>query len=423
MNFSKFEKLFTQLYGKENLATQYKRFESLVENYKKRYSSNGEKIRLFTSPGRTEIGGNHTDHNLGKVLAGSIQLDCIGAVEETENTITIYDLTYNEDYSIDINNTERIPEEKGSIALVRGIVQGFKNAGYKVGGFNSCFTSDVIAAAGVSSSASFEMMICAILNILFNDGKIPLAKLVAIGQFAENAYWDKASGQLDQTACAAGGIICIDFENKEEPLTRKVNFDFAAAGYTMMLVVTGKGHADLSAEYSAVPQEMKAVASFFGQDTLRGLSFEDITKNLPALRVKFGDRAVMRSLHFFEENLRVEKEIEALEKGDFESFLKLVEASGNSSWKWLQNICVPGVAEEQPMAICLALSEYFIRTHNKGACRLHGGGFAGVIQAFIPNELADEYVDFMNEALNGGKDGKKNVYRMTIRPLGTIEIC
>ena len=191
----------------------------------------------------------------------------------------------------------------------------------------------------------------------------------------------------------------------------------------MMLVVTGKGHADLSAEYSAVPQEMKAVASFFGQDTLRGLSFEDITKNLPALREKFGDRAVMRSLHFFEENVRVEKEIEALEKGDFDSFLKLVEASGNSSWKWLQNICVPGVAEEQPMAICLALSEYFIRTHNKGACRLHGGGFAGVIQAFIPNELADEYVEYMNTALNGGKDGKNNVYRMTIRPLGTIEIC
>ncbi len=423
MDFSFFQQTFTKLYGKKNLDLQYKRYENLVENYKKHFSSDGKNLRLFTSPGRTEIGGNHTDHNLGKVLAGSIQLDCIGAVEKTENTISIFDLTYNEDYSIDISQTERIPEEKGSIALVRGIVQGFKNAGYKVGGFNSCFTSDVIAAAGVSSSASFEMMICGILNILYNDGKIPLAKLVAIGQFAENAYWDKASGQLDQTACAAGGIICIDFENKNEPLTRKVNFDFTSAGYTMMLVVTGKGHADLSAEYSAVPQEMKAIASFFGKETLRGLNFTDITSNLPVLREKFGDRAVMRSLHFFEENVRVEKEIEALENGDFEEFLKLVEASGNSSWKWLQNICVPGVAEEQPMAICLALSEYFIRTHGKGACRLHGGGFAGVIQAFIPNELADEYIDFMNTSLNGKKNGKNNVYKMTIRPLGTIEIC
>lgn len=421
MDFKRFESTFTKLYGKD-LDSQYQRYQKLEDAYKARFNSDGTHLRYFTSPGRSEIGGNHTDHNLGKVLAASIQLDCIGAVEQTENTVTIFDLTYNEDYSINVNDTARVANETGSIALVRGILDGFKKFGYKVGGFNSCFTSSVIAAAGVSSSASFEMMICAILNILYNESKIPLSKLVAIGQYAENVYWDKASGQLDQTACAHGGMICIDFENASEPDTRSVNFDFSAQGYTMMLVVTGKGHADLSAEYSSIPTEMKQIASFFGKDTLRGLTFEDIANNLFELRAKFGDRPVMRAFHFFEENDRVEQEIASLEQNNFDRFLELVKESGNSSWKWLQNICVPSNPKEQPMAICLALTEHFINLHKKGACRLHGGGFAGVIQAFIPNELADEYCTYMNKALNEAGVEKDNIYRMTIRPLGTIEI-
>lgn len=420
--------ILTELYGKEQIAKQAERYGLLIEEYSKRYGTQPESpsIRLFSSPGRTEICGNHTDHNLGKVLAASIHLDCIGAVEPDENSITIHDMTYNEDFSIDITDSARRPEEKGSAALIRGMVNYFKENSYKTGGFKACFQSDVIAAAGVSSSASFEMMIGTILNCLYNDGKLPVSVLASAGQYAENRYWDKASGLLDQTACATGGMVTIDFQNPVNPAVKKLDFDFAAQGYTMMIVNTGKSHADLSEEYSSIPKEMKAVAEVLGQKTLRGLTFDQVYSSIPLIREKCGDRAVLRALHFLEENDRVDVQAAALENNDFPTFLKIITESGNSSWKWLQNICVPNHAEEQPVAVCLALTEHFIKTKvpGKAACRIHGGGFAGVIQAFIPVEFEAEYREYMEKALGWTKDsGKKSpVYSMKIRSLGSIEL-
>ncbi len=427
MNFSK--KLFTELYGSDSsvIESQMKRYSTLASEWAKFFKKDAEQegLRFFTSAGRSEIGGNHTDHNLGKVLAASIQLDCIGAASPSDDSvITIHDITYNKDIVIDTNNSQRIIDEKSSPALLRGIVQGFKDRGYKVGGFNACLSSNVIPAAGVSSSASFEMMLCLILDKLFNDGSIPVSKYASIGQYAENKYWDKASGLLDQMACAIGGLVAMDFQNPAEPIVEKVPFDFAKQNYSLMIVNTGKGHADLSAEYSSIPNEMRSVAKLLGKETMRGLKFKDIIENLVMIRKSCGDRAVMRAVHFIEENDRVDLEVAALKKGDFQKFLSLITDSGNSSWKWLQNVFVPSLAHEQPISVCLALTEIFIREKGVGACRIHGGGFAGVIQAFIPNELREEYTEYMERALGYDKNSGElsPVYAMSIRPHGAIEV-
>lgn len=421
---------FARLYGnnKAVCAQQTERYTSLVKAFEKRFGDSD--LRIFSSPGRSEISGNHTDHNLGKVLAASIQLDCIGAVTQTDdNFVTIYDLTYSEDYTLNTAGTNRIHNEKGSIALVRGILQGFKNAGYKTGGFKGVFTSDVIAAAGVSSSASFEMMICLILNNLFNNGSIPVSKIASIGQFAENTYWDKSSGLLDQMACATGGLISIDFKNPAAPGIEKIPFDFAKQEYSVIIVNTGKGHADLSREYSSIPSEMKAVASVAGLQTLRGLSADDITNRLPEIRSKCGDRAVLRAFHYIEENKRVDAMTAALKANDFNTFLHYITESGNSSWKWLQNTYVSSsAAEQQPIPVCLALTELFINKHcpkgssKPGACRIHGGGFAGVILAMLPASLSALYRDYIHKALGIIAADKDPVYSMSIRPEGSIEI-
>lgn len=423
------QKTFAKIYGNEAciLKEQNTRYENLLSSFEKRYNKNAE--RLFSSPGRSEISGNHTDHNLGKVLATSINLDCIGAVTKTDDgIITISDLTYNEDYSINTSDTARIDGEKGSIALVRGIVEGFKQNGFKVGGFSSLFTSSVIAAAGVSSSASFEMIICTILNNLYNESSISVAKLAQIGQFAENKYWDKKSGLLDQMACATGGLIQIDFETQNAPVVNQVAFDFAKENYALMIVNTGKSHADLSEEYSSIPNEMKSVAKFFGKDVLRNTNETDLISNMMAVREKCGDRAVLRALHFYEENKRVDQIVNSLVANDFKTFLKLIIESGNSSWKWLQNAYIATNEKEQSIPVCLALTEMFIQNYcpmkseRPGACRIHGGGFAGVIMALLPKEFADEYRDYMHKALNVKTADKDPVYEMSVRPLGSIEI-
>lgn len=429
LNFDR--SVFSKLYGTNEsiLEAQRARYSAAAQKWVERFGepeklagSSGQNLRFFSSPGRSEIGGNHTDHNLGKVLAASIRQDVIGAVQKTDdNIIHLYDLTYAEDYHIDTQKSERIPDEKGSAALVRGIVQGFKNKGYKTGGFKACFTSDVIAAAGLSSSASFEMIICLILNNLFNDGKIGVQQFAEIGQFAENRYWDKASGLLDQTACAVGGLIAIDFKNPAQPLIEQIPFDFEKQAYDLIIVNTGKSHADLSKEYSAIPEEMKAVARILGKEHLRDVSFADVVSNLAGIRTKCCDRGVLRAFHFFEENERVDKEVAALKADDFKTFLQLITQSGNSSWKWLQNVYVPGQPDEQSIAVCLALTEHFIGQKGEGACRIHGGGFAGVIQVFMPQRLSREYTSYMENALEKSAD-ESPVYRMSIRPLGAVEV-
>jgi galactokinase len=417
------QKLFTGLYGNERtiFEIQKKRYFDIIEQF--RNSFGDMDIQVFSSPGRSEICGNHTDHNHGKVLAASIQLDCIAVVSPANNSlIHICDKAYNEDYTVDagvVNN----PGGKGSPALIRGIIDGFGKAGYKTGGFYGCFTSDVIPASGVSSSAAFEMLICQIINELYNGGAIPVEKLARIGQYAENTWWGKASGLLDQMACGVGGLVTIDFKNPAAPLVEKIPFDFATQGYRLILVNTGGNHAELSGEYSAIPNEMKQVARYFKKDTLRDVSIKDIYKNLNKLRLQCGDRAVMRTFHFIEENERVEAEITALKANDFFAFLRHINDSGNSSWKWLQNVYVPSdCVRGQSASVSLALTEIFISRNGlagKAACRIHGGGFAGVIQVFLPNEYVDEYKQWMIDALQVTDNP---VFTMSIRPYGAIKV-
>jgi galactokinase len=416
------EKLFARLYGTEEavLAEQKKRYAGRIKRFRERFGE--REVRVFSSPGRSEIGGNHTDHNHGKVLAAGIQFDSIAVVSPAES-IRISDSSYDEDYELDISGDLPPKGEKDSRALLSGIVEGFRKEGLKTGGFAGCFSSDVIPASGVSSSASFEMLVCHILNRLYNGGSVPVERMARIGQFAENVYWGKASGLLDQMACGFGGLVAMDFENPETPAVEKIPFDFAAQGYRLILVNTGGNHAGLSGEYSAVPAEMKQAARFFKRDVLRGISAEDLAKNLPALRARCGDRALMRAFHFVEENLRVDREVAALKANDFPAFLRHVTDSGNSSWKWLQNVYVSSdCVKNQSVSLSLALTEIFIDRHglrDKAACRVHGGGFAGVIQVFLPAGAVEEYRRWMLEALNPAANA---VFVMSVRPYGVLEV-
>lgn len=405
--------LMEKLYGKE-IAENIGRYQNMIEKFQKTYGD--QDILMFTSPGRTEISGNHTDHNHGKVLAGSINLDCVGiAAKNNSSKIRIVSETFHQKFTIDLNNLEPSPKKAGTEDLVKGLLKGFQEKGYQVGGFDAYITSNVISSAGVSSSASFEMLLCSMINRFFNDGKVDTVTYAHIGKYAENVYWDKASGLLDQMACAVGGLITIDFANPAAPEVEKIEFDFASRNHSLIIVQTGKGHADLSADYSAVPAEMKKVAEYFGKEVCAEITEKDVIDNLKKVREFAGDRSVMRALHFFEENRRVEAEVAALKEGRFEDFLKNITASGNSSWKWLQNCYTNSDYQEQGISIALALTELFIENKKKGACRIHGGGFAGVIMAMLPNEIVDEYIEYIEKAL-----GKGSAYKMSIRPYGAI---
>ena len=407
-------KLMADLYGSLKTAENRTRYEKLVDQYVKTFGDGD--LKLFSSPGRTEISGNHTDHNHGKVLAGSINLDCAGvAAKNNSDQIRIVSETYNQDFTIDLNQLEVSPKAAGTIDLVKGMLKGFTEFGYQIGGFNAYITSNVISAAGVSSSAAFEMLICSMLNTFFNEGKMDTVAYAHIGKYAENHYWNKASGLLDQMACAVGGLITIDFVNPAEPAVEKIDFDFASQNHSLIIVQTGKGHADLSADYSSVPNEMKKVAQYFGKEVLAELTEDQVIENFQAVRDYAGDRSVLRALHFFEEKKRVEAMVTALKAGDFDSFLTNITASGNSSWKWLQNCYTTADVQEQGITTTLALTELFIAEKKRGACRVHGGGFAGVIMAMLPNDLVDEYIAYIEKAV-----GEGSAYRMSIRPYGAI---
>ena len=410
----KAKKLLGELYGKAAVAENQKRYEDLVGKFVKEF---GEKdLYLFSSPGRTEISGNHTDHNHGKVLAGSINLDCVGvaAVNDT-NFVNIVSETFNQSFTIDLNHLEPSDRMAGTVDLVKGLLKGFEKSGYEVGGFDAYVTSNVISAAGVSSSASFEMLLCSMLNTFFNAGKMDTVAYAHIGKYSENHYWNKASGLLDQMACAVGGLITIDFLEPQAPVVEKIDFDFTSQNHSLIIVNTGKGHADLSADYSSVPNEMKKVAQFFGKEVCAEIKEQDVIDHLAELRAYAGDRSVLRALHFFEENKRVEAEVKALKENRFGDFLDGITSSGNSSWKWLQNCYTNSNVQEQGISIALALTEMFIAEKKRGACRIHGGGFAGVIMAMLPNDLVDEYVAYIEKAM-----GEGSAYRMSIRPYGAI---
>lgn len=408
------DKLMCELYGEDKVQENVGRYCDLVEKFAKEFGD--KEILMFSSPGRTEISGNHTDHNHGKVLAGSINLDCVGiAAKNDSSKVNIVSETFNQRFTIELDQMEPSEKKAGTMDLVKGLMKGFQESGYEIGGFDAYITSNVISSAGVSSSAAFEMLLCSMMNKFFNDNRMDTVAYAHIGKYAENIYWDKASGLLDQMACAVGGLITIDFKEPTAPVVEKIDFNFASQNHSLIIVQTGRGHADLSADYSSVPNEMKKVAEYFGKEVCAEITEEQVLEHLKAVREYAGDRSVMRALHFFEENKRVETMVAALKNGNFAEFLSGITASGNSSWKWLQNCYTNSSYQEQGISVALALTELFIAKKQKGACRIHGGGFAGVIMAMLPNEIVDEYVAYIEKAL-----GEGSAYRMSIRPYGAF---
>lgn len=408
--------LFKQMYGENRVEENAKRYEMVAEGFAKEFGD--REFEFFTAPGRTEIGGNHTDHNHGKVLAGSVHLDCVAAASANgTHTVTLISETYNQRLVIDLDNLAPTEKTTGTEPLLKGIFAGLLEKGFKVDGFDAYVTSNVIGGAGVSSSASFEMLVCVIVDYLFNDGKIGVVAYAKAGQYAENKYWLKSSGLLDQLACAVGGMITIDFADIENPKIREIQCNFDEMGHDLVIINTGKGHADLSAEYSAVPNEMKKVAEYFGKEVLQQVDEEAVIENVRAIREFAGDRGVLRAFHFFEENKRVDAEVEALEAKDFDTFLRKITESGDSSWKWLQNCYCNETPEEQSITVALALTKLYLDKIGHGVCRVHGGGFAGVIAAFLPKEYTEGFTQYIDKAL-----GEGSAYVMHIRPQGAIKV-
>lgn len=368
---------------------QRKRYEDLVFAYLRHFGGEKSACRLFSAPGRTEIGGNHTDHNGGKVLTAAVNLDIIAAVEPLEEGKIVVKSEGREEDAVYLDSLDPIREEKySSAALIRGVADGFVKAGLKIGGFKAYTTSQVSKGSGLSSSAAFETLIGIILSHLYNEGKVEPAKIAHIAGAAENDYFGKPCGLTDQITSAVGGFVAIDFK-EDSPVIESVKADLSDFNHALCIIDTRSGLSDLTEEYAAVDREMKQVAAHFDVDCLRRVCKQDIILNINTLRAKFGDRAVLRSLHFFDENDRVDKLVHALETADFAAFLGSVNESGNSSYKYLQNIFFPSEVKTQPLGIGLNIAETSLA--RKGACRVHGGGFAGTVQAFVPFEILKEF--------------------------------
>ncbi len=375
-------------------------------------------IIVISAPGRTEISGNHTDHQNGRVIAASVDRDIIAVAAKSDNgKIRIYSDGYAEEK---VTLKEKMLPEKfkkyTSAALIAGVAQGLSDKGFEVGGFDAYMTSEVLQGAGISSSAAYEVAVGTVFNHLYNGGNIDSKEIAKVAQFAENVFFGKPCGLMDQMACAVGGVVYIDFENPEEPLIEPMPISLSDYGYSICLVNSGASHADLNDDYASVPSEMKAVAKLLGRDVLRSLTEEDILKNITNIRRIVGDRAVLRALHFLRENGRVLNVFEALKRKDIKSFLEGINESGRSSFEYLQNIYSPSNVKEQPIALALAVTDGFL-TGSRFAMRVHGGGFAGTVQVFLKNELVEEYAEHINSVFG---DGSAHV--MKIRPLGAARL-
>ncbi len=376
----------------------------------------GQPQRYFSAPGRTEIGGNHTDHQRGRVLAAAVDLDTQAAVREN-GTHTIRILS--EGYplcQVDLSCLTPVPAEVNTTpALVRGVAARFAQLGCQVRGFDAYCRSTVLPGSGLSSSAAFEVLIGTVINRLFFDGRVSQPEIARIGQYAENVFFGKPCGLMDQTASAVGGLVTIDFLDPEQPIIRSVDFDFAGCGHALCIIDSGADHADLTDEYAAVPGEMQAVARALGREVLTQIDEGDFYANLPALRKKCGDRAVLRCIHFYRENARVEQQVASLESGDFEGFLALIRESGRSSWMYLQNVIPAGYKAHQDVAVALALCETLLK--GRGAFRVHGGGFAGTVQAFVPEDMVAGFKAGMEAVLGEGA-----CHVLSIRSAGGVEL-
>jgi galactokinase len=394
-------KPFRELYGKDaaELKRNAKRYNNLLKLFNKEFGK--KDVEFFSSPGRTEIGGNHTDHNWGRVLAGAVNLDNV-AVAGNNNTKVIRILSEGYPrFEVDLSSLKPVKSERySSAALVRGVCSRFKELGHAIGGFDTCIDGGVPKGSGLSSSASFEVLIGAILSQLFNKGKVDPIQNAIIGQYSENNYFGKPCGLMDQTACAMGGLITIDFKDPAKPVVKKVNFDFVATGFSLVITDTGGNHADLNEEYASLPIDMKAVAAELGAKVLRQVSLSQVIEIIPKIRKKVGDRAILRAIHFQGDNQRVVDQVAALEKNNFKAFLEMVVDSGFSSYMYNQNIYPVNNVKEQGVSLALALSELVLK--GKGAWRVHGGGFAGTIQAFVPKNLLNKYVSTLEHVYGKG---------------------
>ncbi|AEJ18617.1 galactokinase [Gracilinema caldarium] len=421
--------ILAELYGTSQVDEALMRYRALLEATLQAFPESEGDIHVFTAAGRTELGGNHTDHNHGKVLAASIQLDALAFVAPRQDTKVIFRSTGYPDVVLDIADTTSKTEERGTTAaLIRGIAAEFKKRGVAVRGFTANAHNTVLSGSGLSSSASVEVLFGTIFDRLYGEGKRSAVEIAQIGQKAENEYFGKPCGLMDQVACASGGAVAIDFKDPAQPIVTQVPFDPSLSGYALCVVDTGGSHADLTDEYAAVPTEMKAVAAHFGKTVLRDISKDDLRKAIPDLRRSVGDRAILRALHFLAENDRVDAMLRAItanhtartateRQTTIETFLYLVNESGNSSWELLQNVFSVKSVKEQGPSLALAMTREFIRNLGRGACRVHGGGFAGTIQVYIPLESVHDYRVWMAPTF-----GEKAVTQLRIRPIGASEL-
>ena len=374
----------------------------------------GAPARYFSAPGRTEIGGNHTDHQRGRVLAGAVNLDTVAAVRPNgTSTIRVQSKGYPMSV-VELSDLTPVESEINSTpALIRGVAARFTQLGCHVEGFDAYCESTVLPGSGLSSSAAFEVLIGTIVNHLFFEGKVSQPDIAMIGQYAENVFFGKPCGLMDQTASAVGNLVTIDFFDKEHPVIEPVDFDFSSCGHALCIIDSGADHADLTDEYAAVPGEIKAVAACLGKEVLTEIDEAEFYANIPMLREKCGDRAVMRCIHFYQENARVPQQVAALRAGDFDRFLSLVKQSGYSSYMYLQNVIPAGYKQHQDVAVALGLAEHYLQ--GRGAYRVHGGGFAGTIQAFVPYDILDSFVAGMDGVLGQGA-----CHVLSIRPQGGV---
>ena len=408
-----FDEKLCELYvcKKDGCKAFAERFKNLIASYTSCFGES-EELGLFSAPGRTEIGGNHTDHQHGAVLAASVNLDVIAAAAPNgSDIIRIQSEGYPLD-EIDLNDlSPKADEENQAKALIRGVAAKFAEMGYKLSGFNAYTTSNVLKGSGLSSSAAFEVLVGVIINNLYCGGTVSDIEIAKIGQYSENVYFGKPSGLMDQMASSVGSIVSIDFEDTAKPQVNKIEFDFPKTGHALCIIDSGADHADLTPEYAAIPTEMKAIAGHFGKDWLRQVPKADVMANIEKLRASYGDRAVLRAIHFYNDHNRAISEADALRNGEFDKFLNIAKESGFSSYMYLQNVNVKGATDNQPVGYVLALCDELLG--GRGAFRVHGGGFAGTVQAFVPLDILDEFKSKIENAV-----GEGCCHILSIRPVG-----
>lgn len=412
------DNVLTHIYGEAAVSAQKARYAAAIDEFAAIYGEDRD-ITLYSVAGRSELSGNHTDHNHGCVVAASIDLDIIAvAAKRSDSVIRIKSEGFPEDV-VDFNSYSAPVEEKfgSSESIIAGMCQGFLKDGYSIGGFDAYTTSNVLKGSGLSSSAAFEDMVGNILSHMYNDGKVDNVEIAKLAQYSENVFFGKPCGLMDQVACAVGGIVAIDFEDPKAPVIDKVDFDISAAGYNLCIVNTGGNHADLTDDYASVPAEMKAAAAYFGKKVLREVDEKEFIAAIPALREEVGDRAILRALHFFAENKRVAAQKAALMGGDLDAFFGEVLASGKSSFCYLQNVYTTKNLTEQGLSLALCLAEKYL-SDKSGAWRVHGGGFAGTIQAYVPMSDVEGFRALMDSVFGEGK-----CIVLRIRPEGAVRIA